>query len=49
MCVQLKHEKPTFPGNNDGTIHQKRVLFLWLEGATFHCAVVGCKFNMVNI
>ena len=25
------------------------VLFLWLEGATFHWVVVGCKFNIMNI
>ena len=25
------------------------VLFLWLEGATFHWVVVGYKFNKMNI
>ena len=25
------------------------VLFLWLEGVTFHWFVVGCKVNIINI
>ena len=25
------------------------VLFLWLEGATFHWVVLGSKFNIMNI
>ena len=28
---------------------KERVLFLWLEGATFHWVVVGYKFNIINI
>ena len=32
-----------------GKFMKEPVLFLWLEGATFHCVVVGCKFNIMNI